>query len=98
MIVKTQRNSAIELLRIISMFFIVMCHYSAEADWGGWTVAAYGPNVLFLQLLTIGGSTGNIVFLLISGYYMIESGVRPKNVLPGPSPLSYTVFISSPSP
>ena len=78
---KTQRNSAIELLRIVSMFFIIMRHYSTQTDWGGWTTADYSFNVLFLQLITIGGSTANNIFLLISGYHMIRSGVRVKNVL-----------------
>lgn len=63
------------------MVFIVMRHYSTQVDWGGWTAANYGLNVLFLQLITLGGSTANNIFLLITGYHMIKSGVRAKNIL-----------------
>ena len=78
---KTQRNSAIELLRIISMVFIVMYHYALWGNASVWTASQYSFNTLFLQMFSIGGGTSNNVFLLISGYYMIKSGVRVKNIL-----------------
>lgn len=80
--IKTKRNSAIELLRIICMVFIIMRHYSTQVDWGMWTADNYSLNVLFLQLITLGGSTANNVFMLITGYYMISlGGVNYKKII-----------------
>lgn len=69
------------MLRIVSMVFIIMRHYTTQVNWGGWTVDGYCFNTLLLQLITIGGSTANNIFLLISGYHMIRSGPRLKNIL-----------------
>ena len=41
----------------------------------------YGRNIMFLQLIQIFGSSANNVFLLISGYFMISSGVNYKRIV-----------------
>ena len=77
------RNSAIELLRIISIIFVILRHYYTQADWGGYKISLdnWTWRTLFLQLITIGGSTANNIFLLISGYYMIGTTVNWKRIL-----------------
>ncbi len=31
----TNRNSAIELLRIVCIILVILRHYNTQADWGG---------------------------------------------------------------
>ena len=72
-----ERNSRLELLRIICMFLIVLRHYTTAAEWGGvFTADNWTWQVLFLQIIRFGGSAAINVFLLISGYFMIS---RPMN-------------------
>lgn len=79
--VAAQRNSNIELLRIICIFFIVLRHYSTQVTWGDINIDPWSWQRLFLQLITIGGSTSNNVFLLISGYFMIGKKVNFKRIV-----------------
>lgn len=62
------RNSSFELLRIISIFLIVLCHVCALMDW---------DNASLLNKLIVGvvNSVGNIAvscFVLISGYFGVK--------------------------
>lgn len=75
-----KRKSNMELLRIISMFMIVLHHY---ADHGGF-VFANGEitfNRIFLQLIHMFGKMGICIFVLISGYFLVESEFKWKKVL-----------------
>lgn len=67
----SQRNSRIELLRILCMLMIVAYHYSTYGFYSDELM--YSPNKSLAELLTLGGETGVSVFVLISGYYMIDS-------------------------
>lgn len=77
--VKAQRNSTFELLRIISMLMIVMLHYSAVG------IQHYGAvdsnlttswlsgslvNRLFLCLVAPGGIVGDMIFFMLTGYFL----------------------------
>lgn len=68
---RPERNSAIELLRIISMLMIVFHHFAYH---GGFRFA---ENTLSLprfwyNLIDMGGKTGVNIFVLISGYFLSE--------------------------
>ena len=67
-----QRNSAFELLRILSMVLIIAHHFSVH---GGFFFHSRSltANMLFLQLLSIGGKIGVNLFVLISGYFTVVS-------------------------
>ncbi len=65
---KTSRNSAIELLRIISMLLIVGHHYSVYG--GGYITGVPLENKIVIDLLMIGGQLGVSLFVLISAYFM----------------------------
>lgn len=65
------RNSRIEILRIISMILIVMCHYSSH-ELGG-TALYYSFQRYVAGVTILGGGFGDTLFVLISGYYMCES-------------------------
>ena len=68
-----QRSSNIELLRIVSMLLIVLHHYCVNS---GFTEVIDMKNItgntLLIQFMAFGGKVGVNVFLLISGYFMIE--------------------------
>ena len=71
MLKQRMRNSNIEILRIMSMIFIVLSHYSFH----GGIVKQYLPvglNRILLSLFVL-GNIGVILFVLISGYFLIES-------------------------
>lgn len=78
-----QRDSAIELFRIIVMLFIVAHHYVVNS---GILQQITPDNVLqshsiFALLLGWGGKTGINCFVLITGYFMCTSNITVKKFL-----------------
>jgi len=67
---KKIRNSNIELLRIIAMLFIVISHYTVHNGVDNTTIV-FGINRIILDISTL-GNIGVILFVLISGYFMIQ--------------------------
>lgn len=65
------RNSSMELLRIISMIMIVSCHFVAH---GGFTFASQTLSIsrFWCNFMLMGGNIGNNVFVLMSGYFLIN--------------------------
>ena len=68
---KKKRNSNIEILRIISMLFIVISHYTVHNGISNYSLPLSGNRYL-LELMTL-GNIGTILFVLITGYFLIES-------------------------
>lgn len=66
---KKVRNSNLEILRILSIIMIIAHHYSVH----GFDDVAYSFNKNILEILFSGGKLGVDIFVLISGYYMINS-------------------------
>ncbi len=67
----TKRNSAFELIRIISILMIILSHYSGHG-----ITTDYINNSFSLTIVANVAKTGNlgaILFMLISGYFMIDS-------------------------
>lgn len=80
-VVKNSRNSAIELLRIISMIMIVFHHFAGH---GGFNFTAdITFNYVWYLFMLSGGKIGVNIFVLISGYFLIDSkqGFSLKKVL-----------------
>ncbi|MCM1262516.1 MAG: acyltransferase [Butyrivibrio sp.] len=74
------RQSNIELLRIIAMFMVVAHHFVIHGgfDFSTETVSA---NRLWVQFLQSGGKLGVDIFVLISGYFLIESEFKLSKLL-----------------
>ena len=96
---ETVRQSNIELLRIISMVLIIMFHISYHGNWGNGGI--YYPdclnvNTFFLQCLIPFGKVGVNIFVLISGYFLINStkSTWPKIAKLWIQMLFYSVTIS----
>lgn len=67
-----QRNSSIELLRIIAMFMILMHHFVVH---NGYDVLnlSLGPERIFLQLVMQGGGkVGVVIFFSISAWFFLD--------------------------
>lgn len=79
---KKDRNSNIELLRIISIIMIVISHYCVHSVGGQHLVnVPIGLNRFLLEFLTL-GNLGSILFIIISGYYLNNSNcVKIKKLL-----------------
>ena len=74
-----QRNSSIELLRIICIIAILFHHYFVH---GGYNFSGEITNIEIV--ITILGSFGKIaacIFILISGYFLINSEWKTKRIL-----------------
>ncbi len=69
---KKVRESNFELLRIISIFLIICFHYS---DLGSIELSSvpFSFNKFILELASFGGGFGNNIFILISGYFLLNS-------------------------
>ena len=73
-----RRKSNMELLRVLAMFMVVTYHVSNRV---GAALAPEGFDRVFFLATALLGDLGNSVFLLISGYFMVESGFRLRRVL-----------------
>lgn len=75
-----QRNSNLELLRIISMLLIVMHHYAVH---GGFQLLGknLSLNKIIIQILSGGGQLGVNLFILVSGYFLIDSKFKINKLL-----------------
>ena len=91
---KQERDSNMELLRIISILMIILYHVCRHGKWTN--LALYTPDSFILNCLTFGGKVGVTCFVLISGYYLIlsEKSNYIKIVKLWISVLFYSVVIS----
>ncbi len=80
---KNQRNSSLELFRIISMMVIVAHHYvvNSQLTWGFTADDVLSPEGLFAIIFGWGGKTGINCFVLITGYFMCTSKISVKKFL-----------------
>ncbi|KOP61621.1 symporter [Bifidobacterium longum subsp. longum] len=76
-----QRNSSIELLRIIAMFMILMCHFIVH---NGYDVLKLplGPERISFQLVMAGGGKiGVVIFFSISAWFFLDKEQTIKSNL-----------------
>ena len=78
----TQRNTNLELFRIITMLLIIIHHYVVNSTllYPGGPIPAdpLSARALFLLLLGTWGKTGINCFVLITGYFMCKSRISAK--------------------
>lgn len=67
---KIKRNSNIELLRIISIFMVILQHYTIHNGISNSTLS-FGINRLLLELISL-GNIGVIIFVTITGFFCIN--------------------------
>lgn len=77
--VKAVRQSNFELLRIICMLLIIGHHLAVHGDYAApQNIAA---NEYVVRYFTTGGKLGVNIFVLISGYFMINSKFRIRKLI-----------------
>ena len=81
--IKRQRNSVIELLRILCILMVIAGHYYAHGI--AYAMAPFGPEtyslrILAMQLISFGADIANDLFVIITGYYMINSTMKGKRI------------------
>ncbi len=64
------RQSNIELLRIISIFMIILHHLSLHTEWHDAVFETITPQYLWIRFILMGGKLGVNIFVLISGYFL----------------------------
>ena len=77
------RNSSIELLRIISMVMIMFHHFAYKGNFE-WNYNEITIPHLWYNFILMGGKVGVNIFVLISGFFLIENTERlfqPKKLL-----------------
>lgn len=75
-----ERNYAIDILRIISMLFVIVLHITIHGMKGADYELLSFP-YWFVNLLRSFCNVAVNCFVLISGYYMSVSAVKPKKLL-----------------
>ena len=76
---KLKRNSSSDLLRIICIILIIAFHFSVHGEWSC-TNESLTFNIYLLRFLSIWGRIACDVFILISGYYMVDRKVNWKRI------------------
>lgn len=77
---KIKRNSSFEILRIISMFAIILRHFSYHGNFE-LQKQLYSFNKVFLELIQAGGDFGINCFIMISSYFMVELKFKVEQVI-----------------
>ncbi|MBP3683338.1 MAG: acyltransferase family protein [Oscillospiraceae bacterium] len=67
-----QRRSNLELMRLLAMVLIIAHHFSVHSGFAFQGGPVTG-NMLFLQLLSIGGKIGVNLFVMLSSWFLVES-------------------------
>ena len=80
MVQKNKRNTNLEILRIISMLFIISHHFAVHGM-RGLDFLASNPNTYVVYFFGILGKIGVVVFILISSYFMINSRFTFRKLL-----------------
>lgn len=76
---KQERKLNFEALRILSMLLIVVFHYS---DWGKvMYIEGNTVNRLIGDFINIGGRLGVNLFVLITGYFLVNSKFKVKKLI-----------------
>lgn len=73
-----ERNIGIELLRIISMFFIVMQHFACHGIANRETLS-FSINKIFLYNCQL-GDLGVVIFGIISGFFLWRNKINIKKI------------------
>lgn len=76
---KENRKSNIELLRIIAMMLIVICHFATHGGFEFDSMRITVPR-LWWGVIEMGGNLGVDIFVLISGYFLITDNSLEFNL------------------
>ncbi len=72
-VVKKERNSSLELLRILCMLCIISAHYYGHGGYSTLTYGSLSAGNIFIQVTSMFGRISCSVFALISGYFLVSA-------------------------
>ena len=81
---KKQRNSNVELLRIVSMFLIVLHHFSIHGVGVAGSFRTFKGSAVTRMVVELLGSMGKpavMLFVFITGFYLINSKFKLKRIV-----------------
>ena len=81
---KQLRNSNLEILRILCILMVIAGHYYAHGiayAMAPFTPENYSLRILALQLISFGADIANDIFVIITGYYMVNSVMKKQRIL-----------------
>ncbi len=79
---RKQRNSNLELMRILLMLGMIAHHYVVNSGVEAlYDLSAFSWDVWFLQIFGMFGKTGINCFTLLTGYFMVKSNITLKKFL-----------------
>lgn len=73
-----ERKSNIELLRIFSMFLIIIFHYVFKSDY---TYTSLDLNTYIIKVIYFAGELGCNLFILITGYFYSKNKVTSNKII-----------------
>lgn len=76
---KTARQSNLELLRILAMCMIICCHFVTYNNFGPTDVLS--DKMLALSMLRLGGKLGVVLFVMITGYFLLDKPFRWRRII-----------------
>lgn len=76
---KKVRNSALELLRIFAMVMITFHHFGIHGGFN-WETGEVSSTHFWYNLIILGGKVGVNIFVLITGYFLINSNGSLFNI------------------
>ena len=79
---KTQRDSNLELMRILLMLGMIAHHYVVNSGVEElYDLSTFSWDVWLLQIFGMFGKTGINCFTLLTGYFMVKSNITLKKFL-----------------
>ncbi len=77
---KSERNSNIELLRIIAIIGVILSHFNVHSGFREVMNSQFNINVLLSNIFSI-GCVANSIFIIITGYFLINKSVKYRKIL-----------------
>lgn len=75
------RKSGIELLRVFCIFAIIAHHYYVHGLLDHIEILSYTEKIFF-QCASMFGRSACSIFVIISGFFMVEKNIPPKRIMP----------------
>lgn len=88
---RSKRESNIELLRIVAIFFIIAFHYVFKSDY---TYTLLNLNTYIIKVFFFLGELGCNLFILITGYFYSKNKVSSKKIIKILLQIYFYYFIS----
>lgn len=80
----TKRKSNFEILRIIGVILIIFHHYGIHGslNYDSIEISNLSINIILIQFLSSFGKSSTSIFVLISGYFLIDSKITYRKLIP----------------